>query len=460
MSTVRFVDSAATYSTGLTWNDAYESLNAAMAASSGGDIIYVDDGHSEGHTSTDLTLVPGVTSSSTNPVVVIAADKTSCSDPNTAGGSLTNLAYSPRTSEITGANIKAVTAGKDIVFAGYLKFYGLVFESIEDIYSNSQGDFYFEDCTFYFSDGTTGQQLTISTQDEQKWRFHKCVFRFTNTSSPQGRVSGGNFFHFSECTFSTTGTRVDHLFSGGYTNGGGTVIIENCDFTGFATTSSALVSGMQTGISGTPWLFLLSNVQLATNMDVVASGVLDEPSSRFECFNCSNDGTKDKIFIKDLFGEISDSRTIYNDATFDGTTSYSLKFVAGGYSIEYHAPLRFMIAEVYASANQKFTVQVVTDNVALDNDECWVDVVYPISGGGNTAAITSSKASTPLTAPSALTTTGAVFATTTGLSTPLKQKIDVTVSGGAAGVHQVWMNVAKATGVTVYVDPHVTVVAP
>ena len=100
------------------------------------------------------------------------------------------------------------------------------------------------------------------------------------------------------------------------------------------------------------------------------------------------------------------------------------------------------------------TVELLTDNVTLNNAQAWVELEYL---GASTSPLSSritSQPADPLAASANLTTSTANW-NTTGLGTPVKQKIDLTFTPQIAGLVRATVKIARAS-TTVYVDPKLT----
>jgi hypothetical protein len=116
------------------------------------------------------------------------------------------------------------------------------------------------------------------------------------------------------------------------------------------------------------------------------------------------------------------------------------------------------------TANQTITVEFVEDAAtAMTKAEFWIEVLQSNStpplgtvsstrdeAGANAFGLGTAAAADNSTE----TWTGSVI---TGMTNENESKCSVTVAGGAAGVHSVWVNIAPSSAKTVYVCPHVDV---
>ena len=102
-------------------------------------------------------------------------------------------------------------------------------------------------------------------------------------------------------------------------------------------------------------------------------------------------------------------------------------------------------------SSKTLTLYCVTDNVTLTDADIWVEVEYLGSSATPLASLASSAPATILTTASNLSTTTEAW-TTTGLATPVKQKMTVSFTPQMIGPARWKVKVAKAS-TTVYVCP-------
>ena len=179
-------------------------------------------------------------------------------------------------------------------------------------------------------------------------------------------------------------------------------------------------------------------------------------------FHSVDDGDNIHTFKEYYFeGLIESDTAVYLDATYDGSNGYSAKMTSNANAIEWTRPLRFKLADIYVDATGKtLTVETLTDNVTLQDDEFWIEVEYPDSTTGALGNILDTKPATIFTTPSNLTASSKGAGDWTGESgTPVYQKVTADFTGvadEAVGVYTVWACLAKPS-TTVYVDPFITV---
>ena len=255
----------------------------------------------------------------------------------------------------------------------------------------------------------------------------------------------GTFVQFDFCTFTGSGS-----FLFGKTSGlaeFGMAECNNCDFSGFSGTIVNLSDFYHAHFKFSKCLFPSSYS--------LVDQVPNSKKQTVEAFNCDDGDTQYNIDCYYAEGHVISAVNCYDEATVDGSTGYSIKLISenGGYNVDRWNPLRFKLGEVYSpNANPTITVRLLTDGVTLQDDECWVEIAAPDDTNGCLGLLQSSRASDPIN-PSSLSSGSAWDTEDLGSDTELE--IAVNVSGGAAGVHEVWINLAKPN-TTVYVDPHFT----
>jgi hypothetical protein len=140
----------------------------------------------------------------------------------------------------------------------------------------------------------------------------------------------------------------------------------------------------------------------------------------------------------------------------DGITPISWKIVstANAQPIEPFRCFEIPIWNSTTGSSVSATVELVNDGTTLTNNDVWMEIDYLGSASYPQATLLSSAPATILTAATNLTTSSATW-TTTGLTTPVKQKITLTFTPQIAGFVYVRVRVSKASK-TIYVDPLVT----
>ena len=191
----------------------------------------------------------------------------------------------------------------------------------------------------------------------------------------------------------------------------------------------------------------------------LVTGTIPGPGPRFELYNCDSTDTNYRLWVEDYAGSIKNETTIVRTGgATDGTTQCSWKMVSSANAeyplIRLESPERVIWNDTTGSALTA-AIEIVTDNVTLTDGECWLEVMYLGTSGFPLGAwITDAKSDVLATA--ADQATSAETWTTTGLTTPVKQKLSVTFTPQEKGaIH--WRVVLCKASTTVYVDPKLTV---
>ncbi len=171
--------------------------------------------------------------------------------------------------------------------------------------------------------------------------------------------------------------------------------------------------------------------------------------------NCDDGDTNYRLWVEDYAGSIKQETTIVRSGgASDGTTSLSWKMVSSA-NAEY--PLIVLDSPEIVQWNDTtgsaitVTVEIITDNVTLTDAECWLEVQY-LGTSGYPLSTFISDAKADVLATAANQTTSTETWTTTGLTTPTKQKLSVTFTPQEKGFLHAVVKLALLS-TTVYVDP-------
>jgi len=176
-----------------------------------------------------------------------------------------------------------------------------------------------------------------------------------------------------------------------------------------------------------------------------------------EFVNYGSGATNYQNYYQDYAGTIIHETTIVRTSgASDGTTSISRKLVSTANS-KFYAPLKLgpLVMWNESTSSLTVTVHVVTDNVTLTDAECWIEV-EELGTSGYPLAVTQSDRAADILATPANQSTSTEAWTTTGLTTPVYQKLHVTFTPASKGPIKVRVMLAKPS-TTVYVCPKVEV---
>lgn len=425
---------------GTTWALAKATLAGAAAIDAAGDVIYVSQSHAESSATAQSIALAGTLAS---PVKVICASD----------------AAEPPTASATTATV-TTTGNTAITFTGTGYVYGISFSAGSGtsggsatlaIYSgNSSGQMVFESCKF--TCGTSGSTQNIGVggdgAGEQKTVWRSCDVKFGHAS--QNVSLGRGFFEWNGGSLLSGGTSPTNLVKAGNTN-------SNCVLSGInLSNASAGINIFSVGNAGRR---IIRNSRLPASWSGNLTSGTFSFGDRCEMYNCDAADTNYRIWIKDYAGDLTQETTIVRTGgATDGTTPLSWKLVSTA-NAEYPLPT-FDTPEIVkwndtTGTSVTVTVEIITDNVTLKDDEIWVDVQYLGTSGFPLSTFASDCKSDPIPAGANQTTSTATW-TTTGLTTPTKQKLSVTFTPQEKGFIHAVVKLAKAS-TTVYVDPMLTV---
>jgi len=195
------------------------------------------------------------------------------------------------------------------------------------------------------------------------------------------------------------------------------------------------------------------------------STALTVPGLRAEMYNCDATDTNYRLWIEEYVGSIKHETTIVlTGGASDGTTALAWKMVTtatGEFPIHVlRSPEIVQWNETVGSAIT-VTVEIVHDSQgsgassAFTDKEIWIEVQY-LGTSGFPLSLFIDDAAADILATAADQTSSSVTWTTTGLTTPVKQKLSVTFTPQEKGFIHAVVCMAGASD-TAYIDPKLTV---
>lgn len=444
----RFVDSAATGGgTGVDWANAYTTLGAAITASTNADTIYVANTHNASQTTAKTWTLPATIGLR---IIVVT--------PSGASGN---------SGVATGA-IEAIGAGSvGFTISGCAYFYGL---SIYSATNSSAGStlsigqaatpsaLYFDNCEVYMRTTSVNTALGINigpsaatTIDENYIEFRDTKFGFGQTTQnfkfggAKVRIIGGSFLSAS----AVPSTLIVAVGSAG-----GSAIIEASDLSGKAWTN--LISAAWAA----PYDLLLRNCKLPSGT-ALTTGTYSGPGGIYvRLENCDSGDTQYNFAYGSYTGTVVDETTIVRSG--GGATSQRLDSSANTkfpYSVLMLEGARYN--SVVGTA-QTLTIEFIHDtssasgqgsgtSFAYTNAELWVELQYQGTSGFPLALIDiDDRAANVLSTPADQPSSSATW-TTTGMTTPVKGKMECTFTAQEAG-YLLFKVCFAAPSKVVYVD--------
>lgn len=358
-------------------------------------------------------------------------------------------AAEPPTTQTAGAVVE-VSGANDLLMSGSFYTWGITYKSNRYIGHGNTAEAvqHFDNCTFEL--GSSGQYISNGwggTRSKVKWS--NCNVKFGATSQfiltegagpfvwEGGALTGSTFPSALIKTYLQTRAIISGVdlsagpstmnLVGVYSSNAHHIVFRNCK--------------LPASWTGSLWTGTIA------------------PSSRIEMHNCDSGDTNYRLWVEDYAGSIKhETAIVRTGGASDGTTQVSWKMAASANAeyptVRLESPERVIWNETTGSSVTA-TIEIVTDNVTLTDAECWLEVMYLGTSGFPLGSwINDAKADVLATAANQATSTETW--TTTGLTTPVKQKLSVTFTPQEKGaIH--WRVVLCKASTTVYVDPKLTV---
>lgn len=401
---------------GATWALAKATGTGAMAIDAAGDTVWFSQAHSE----------------STAGAVTFACAGTLTTPSRILCG---NDAAEPPTQLATGAII-ATTGANAISVSGSAYIYGLTFKPgtsgsarFNPVTSATAKQTY-DTCTF-----DTSQNASAASAGMELFAGTTGLLEFRNSSLKFGHADHTLIYRTGEarfigCTILSGGVSPNNLFTA-VSNTGivGKIFIDACNFVNLSATAN-LFAANQGQVFAT-----VRNCSLPASWSgsLVAGTLIF--GSRFELYNCDSGDTNYRLWIEDYAGSIKHETTIVRTGgSSDGTTTFSNKMTTSANAeyplIRLESPELFKWNDTVAAAVTA-SVEIVHDSQGagtganFQNDEIALEIIY-LGTSGFPLGSWISSAKTDVLAAAADYPSSSVTWTTTGLTTPVKQKLSVT----------------------------------
>jgi len=419
---------------GSTWALAKATLAGAGAIDAAGDTVYVSQNHAESSAS---LVQPPWNGTAAAPIRIICADDSA----------------EPPTQAATGASV-TTTGASDI--------------------SLTFGSFFYHGITFNCGTGTGSRTLTLGTAGANaRIVFESCNFNLVATGSSGQILLNGTFARNCGFSFSNAGQFIQVSsflpeIRGGSILAGSTsptfvfnvtgchdFLCEGFDFSNCSAGVNLVNSNAATAVLRVR----LRNCKLPASWSgaLVNNVSTMHINSVVEMINCSAGAVNYAYRRQTALGSVAHETTIVKSGgASDGVTPISWKLV----SLSPVFPSTALESENLYAYNSTVggsvtaTVEIVTDGVTLKDDEIWLDVEYLGSSSQPLATNARDRKSDPV-ASGVNQSTSSVTWTTTGLASPVKQKLEVTFTPQMAGYVIARVLLAKPS-TTVYVDPTLT----
>lgn len=414
-----------------TWAKSLTSASAAASAVAAGDTLVAPSTYSEAVAGVNLTFA-GTATSLTKLL------------------SGTEGATSGLTALVTGAVLETTTTA--FTLAGYFYAEGWVWRgsaggsTTMSFAATSGNNQYHKNCkfeitgagassVFSFGSGSSSASTTVTLMNP--------TFKFGGTAQ---RIQASGMLRIKGGSIDSGGSAVTGLFQMAAAVRGAVLYCDGFDATNAATAVDIIDA---VGQSGTYARF--RRMKLPASW----SGRLINPSNlklgdRFELIDYSYGTTTFKLWIEDYAGKEKDQTTVKvtaNSRAYMVQTTANCSLVAPYRSHEYFVAL--------SGSAQTITIGTCTDNVTLTDDDIYIKVSYLASSTSALETETNDAVASVLATPANQTTSSLTW-TTTGLTTPVKQEVSLSVTPGAASYAVVQVVVRRAS-TTVYLDDTPTV---
>jgi hypothetical protein len=422
--------------TGADWANAHTNLAAAITASSAGDVFFVASDHSYNYGTGQNLTFKGTAAA---PDRILSVNR---------AGSVPPVAADLLAGATEGINAASSALS---INGGTFYCYGMTFapgsgQTTTCSFSAGAGTGLrvFDGCEFHLLSTGVSSRLTISGSPTAIVEFNKPKFKFGSTSQSV-TVDGPSFITGDPAaSILATGSSVPTSLFTAASAPGDVVRVAGVDL--------SAITGVAPALTSNAGLIRLANCKLHAS---ATFGTPTAAAARVEVVGCNNGGPSADYRIYDYKGTLTTETTIKRTAgASDGTTAYCWKIVTTA-NAERDFPLETFEGVLWndtTGASKTLTVHTVTDNVTLTDAEIWLEVEYLGSSGSPISTlITDANATVLTTAANQASDSGEAW-TTTGLTTPVKQKLEVTFTPQMAGPIRWRVKVAKVS-TTVYVCP-------
>lgn len=413
------------------WSAAHARLRNVATWAAAGDRIFIASNSAETQASASWSATwPGTTAA---PIQIVSVNPAGSTPP--VGGDVQ-----------AGASVTTTTTG-EITLPTHAYVYGITWTSGGSSgisAANNQTPSVFENCTFNCAGASFFSAMGSNSPNNE---FINCTLTFSDTGA---QILNG-LGHFIWRGGSIGGATVPTTLVSTMNNTGPRrLVFDSVDLSAFGS-GKTLVGTLSTNSCCVDFI----NCKLGSSLTITATPT--GTRSRVTLQNCDSSGTGYRNEIYDYSGTLTTETTIVRSSgASDGTQAVSWKVVTtakAGYLRAFEA-FPIGIWNDTTGGAKTFTVEILTDGVTLKDNEIWLEA-HELATSGAPLATVASTSSNPLAAGANVTTSSATW-TTTGLSSPVKQKLAVTFTPQIKGFVRLLLKVAKAS-TTVYVDPKVTI---
>jgi len=413
---------------GSSWANAYTTLAAALAGAGTGNTFWLRPDHAE-VTNAQVTLAFSTT--------VTAPTRVYCAGDTTTW---------PPTARGTGAAVATGAGAYNLNATGHVDCYGVAWQvgvgggsTVIMQLPPTAGAFSFraERCIFDVAASTSGSNVRLgissSSENAELIDLVNCQFRFAHsgqhisTSSPRVRWRNGVGGWTGVAVDVATATPTAFLRPAG-----ADMELWGLDLSNLSSNALVDISGTRTSrvlLAGCR----LSSTHVRTTGSALRGGVIVD-------FHLCDDGAGQVFFARHEYAGVVEADTgIYRDGGAEsgsGDVPWSLKAAtSAGCSVE--RPLRVPLWPIQLpdDAGVTVTAELALDrSAAVDDDEAWIEVDYPVASGHPLLATALDRLADPVTGtPAAQAASSETWTGTGGWSNPQKRTLGVAVTPGQEG---------------------------
>lgn len=420
---------------GLTWATAKATLAGAAGIDAAGDTIYVSQAHAESSSSAQAISLAGTVSS---PTRVICVDD----------------AAEPPTATAVTATV-TTTGASSITISGSVDVYGIAFSAGSgsstaniNLGGSSAEAQQYENCDFMLANTSASSRINLfanaaTAPQEMRWR--NCGIRF---GSAAHLIAGSGRFDFSGISVIAGGTTPTSLVAPSRSGDAFDITFEESDFTNFGAGVNLIANNAVNQAARITY----KGCDLPDSWSgSLFSATPTAPGIRGAMYNCQYGATKIYLWEEHYVGNVKSDTAIYRTGgaeinavpmSLKMATSSLARFRLNGEASNWmERPYPGTAAEEAAwvgGATKTVSVEFVHDtnvvtgqgagaSFAFQNDEFVLEVVTLDTNGSPIGTTHSTAPATILTAASDIASSSETW-TTTGMTTPAKQKLSVSIA--------------------------------
>lgn len=419
-----------------TWTNAATTLTTAITGAAAGDDFWLASDHSES-TAAAITLAFPGTSAAPNRVISV----------NRAGST------PPASADILSGATVTTTGSSNISVTGNAYLYGITFNTATGTGNNNlnlcngAGLQIYEKCLFKLV--TTGGTARIvpSGHAGSMVYWYDCTVQFAATGQGLGSSLGKWEWRNSSSVAAITGATIPTTFSNETASAPGKHIWVGLDL-------SPIGSG-KTIITGSK-IASTSLINCRLNSAVTKTGVPSNiHSGGVDLIGCHSGSTLRSDERYRFQGTLTTETTIVRTSgASDSVTPFSWKVVTTANNKRWF-PFETFDGRIWnntVGSSKTLRVHILTDNLTLTDSDIWLDVDYLGTSSYPMSYTANDSSTNVLSAGSSQTSDSSEAWTTTGLTTPVKQKLEVTFTPQMIGPIRWRVKIADPS-ITVYVCP-------